>query len=280
MLRWNLDDARDVLERASARETVARVVAGAVARSLLAAIGVHVAGATRAIGDVRAADAAFDRPLDALVAARDASPVLCPDEVASARMVEAIDAARADGDTLGGIVEVRVTNPLAGLGSVATASERLEARLGAALLAVPAVKGVEIGPAFDVATRRGSAAHDAILSGPEGLHRPTNHAGGIEGGMSNGEPIVVRAAMKPISTLMRPLPSVDVRDGSPSRALVERSDVCAVPPLGVIAEAVTALVIADAVLERVGGTTLDEVADSVARIRRRHDDFRRRGTRI
>jgi chorismate synthase len=229
--KFGLEDVRDALERASARHTAAAVAAGSVAKALLDEVGVHVRGQS---SDVAGADK------------------------------DAVDAARRDRDTLGGVVEVRATGVPPGLGSYATKEERLDARLAAALMGIQAVKGVEIGDGFALAGRRGSEAHDEIVRDEHGLHRTTNHAGGIEGGVSNGEEIVVRAAMKPLPTLMRPLASVDLQTGEPGDALVERSDVSAVEALAVVAEAAVAFELARAAREKFGG---DALGDFVAAYR-------------
>jgi chorismate synthase len=223
--KFGFDDVRDALERASARQTAVAVAAGAVAKALLAEIGVRVRGQTP---DVAGADK------------------------------EAVDAARRDRDTLGGIVEIRVAGVPPGLGSYATKEERLDARLAAALMGIQAVKGVEIGQGFALAELRGSEAHDEIVSDERGLHRTTNRAGGIEGGVSNGEELVVRAAMKPLPTLMRPLASVDLQTGEPGDALVERSDVSAVEALAVVAEAAVAFELARAARDKFGGDALGD----------------------
>jgi chorismate synthase len=223
--KFGLEDVRDALERASARQTAVSVAAGAVAKALLAEIGIDVRGQTP---DVAGADK------------------------------EAVDAARRDRDTLGGIVEVRVRGVPPGLGSYATKEERLDARLAAALMGIQAVKGVEIGEGFALAELRGSEAHDEIVRDERGLHRTTNRAGGIEGGVSNGEELVVRAAMKPLPTLMRPLASVDLQTGEPGDALVERSDVSAVEALAVVAEAAVAFELARAAREKFGGDALGD----------------------
>jgi chorismate synthase len=259
-LKYGHRDLRDVVERASARETAARVAAGAVARLLLDAFGVTVASHVVGIGSVEAPPA----PGTASALARRAgrSAVRCADERASRRMIAAIDAAREAGDTLGGVVEIRVDGVCPGLGSYAHWDRKLDARLAAAALSVPAIKAVEFGLGFEAASLRGSEVHDAILARkpararPWRYARPTNRAGGIEGGVTNGEPLVFRAAMKPIATLMRPLPSVDMETRRAARAAVERADVCAVPAAGVVLEAVTALVLADAYMEAFGGDTL------------------------
>jgi chorismate synthase len=222
-LKFGLADARDALERASARQTAASVAAGAVAKQLLGTIGIDVRGS-----------------------------------VAGHDLAERIDEARAERDTVGGVVEVRAGGVPPGLGSYASKDDRLDARLAAALMGIQAVKGVEIGDGFDLAGLRGSQAHDEIVRDERGLHRETNRAGGIEGGVSNGEEIVVRAAMKPLPTLMRPLRSVDLETGEPAEALVERSDVAAVEALAVVAEAAVAFELARAAREKFGGDALGD----------------------
>lgn len=265
MQKYHLDDARPVLERASARETAARVALGAVAAALLEQVaGVRIVSHVVAIGPVSVPDdAALPTPDD--VAALDADPVRCFDAATSAAMVAEIDACQKDGDTLGGVVEVLAYGLPPGLGSHVSGDRRLDARLAGAVMGVQAVKGVEIGDGFRTAARRGSAAHDEIATGPDGrLGRLTNRAGGTEGGMSNGEVLRVRAAMKPISTVPRALATVDVATGEPGRAIHQRSDVCAVPPAAVVAEAMVALVLAQALLEKVGG---DSVAEATRNLR-------------
>ena len=229
-LKYGLADVRDALERASARHTAATVAAGAAAKALLAEIGIAVAGEVIELGGARSHD----------------------------EIRTAVDAARADRDTLGGIVEVRAVGVPPGLGSYATKDARLDARLAASLMGIQAVKAVEIGDGFGLARRRGSDAHDEIFRDERGLHRETNRAGGIEAGVSNGEEIVVRAAMKPLPTLMRPLRSVDIDTGEPAEALVERSDVAAAEALAVVAEAAVAFELARAALEKFGGDALGD----------------------
>jgi len=265
MQKYAHDDARPILERASARETAARVALGELARRFLAqALGVRIVSHVVAIGAVLAADVTMPGPDD--TGRIDADPVRCLDPAASAAMVAQIDQARKDGDTLGGVVEVVVHGTPVGLGSYAQWDRRLDGRLAGALMSIHAIKAVEIGDGFATAARRGSAAHDEIEAGPDGLRRTSNRAGGIEGGMSTGEPIRMRAAMKPISTVPRALATVDVRTGEPARAINQRSDVTAVPAAGVVAEAMAALVLADAALEKFGG-------DSVAETRRNLDGY-------
>lgn len=257
-LKYNRDDARDILERASARETTMRVAAGAVARQLLAQFGVQVTGHVVRIGDVAAS------PVTASVAdvaeAAEASPVRCADPEASAAMVAAIDAAKAARDSLGGIVEVIATGLPPGLGSHVQFDRKLDGRLAQALMSMQAVKGVEIGNGFASASQPGSAVHDEIFWAAEtGFRRETNWAGGLEGGMTNGEPLVIRAALKPIATLYKPLRTVDMKTKEPVQASVERSDTCAVPAGAVIAENIVAFVLAQAWLEKFGGDSLGEV---------------------
>ncbi len=263
-LKWDTDDCRPVLERASARETAARTAAGAFAKGLLAEFGIDAAGFVVHLGGVDA-DVPEDLPLAELVARRDASDVACPDARAEAAMKAAIDAAKRDGDTVGGIFEVRVTGLPAGLGSCFRREDRLDARLAAAVMGIQAVKGVEIGRAFHVATQRGSAVHDEIFWDPalaatprRGFRRGSNRAGGLEGGMTNGETLIVRGAKKPISTLGKRLRSVDLRTKEAGEAAYERSDICALPAASVIAEAVVCFEIAAAFLERFGADTMDE----------------------
>ena len=262
MTKYGFDDARPVLERASARETATRVAVGAVAEAFLEqAAAIRLVAHVVEIGGVGVPDdAPLPTPGDA--AALDASPVRCLDEEAAARMVAAIDACQADGDTLGGVVEVIAYGAPVGLGSHVHWDRRLDARLAAALMGIQAIKGVEVGDGFRTAARRGSVAHDEIeYDGAGSVTRRSNRAGGIEGGMSNGSPLRVRAAMKPISTVPRALDTIDTATGEGAKANHQRSDVCAVAPAAVVAQAMVALVLADAVLEKFGG-------DSVAETRR------------
>ncbi|HUA28301.1 MAG TPA: chorismate synthase [Streptosporangiaceae bacterium] len=260
MQKYGHDDARPVLERASARETAARVALGEVARRYLAqAFDVQILSHVVAIGSVCAPEGLVPGPHDQ--AGIDQDPVRCLDPAASAAMQEEIDRARGDGDTLGGVVEVAVHGVPPGLGSHVHWDRRLDGRLAAAMMSIHAIKGVEIGDGFTTARRRGSAAHDEIELASGGIRRRTNRAGGIEGGMSTGEVIRVRAAMKPISTVPRALDTIDVRSGEPAKAINQRSDVTAVPAAGVVAEAMAALVLAGAAIEKFGG-------DSVAEARR------------
>jgi chorismate synthase len=259
MQKYGHDDARPVLERASARETASRVALGEIARRLLRqALGVEIVSHVVAIGPVSVPGGVLPSPGDA--ARVDADPVRCADPATSAAMVAEIDAARKDGDTLGGVVEVAVYGVPPGLGSHVHWDRRLDAKLAAALMSIQAIKGVEIGDGFTTARRRGSQAHDEIEAGPGGPRRRTNRAGGIEGGMSNGEVLRLRAAMKPISTVPHALDTVDVRTGEPAKAINQRSDVTAVPAAGVVAEAMVALVLADAAAEKFGGDSVTELA--------------------
>ena len=258
MQKYGHTDARPVLERASARETASRVALGEVARRFLRqALGVEIISHVVALGAVAAPDGLLPGPEDA--ARIDADPVRCADPKTSAVMVEEIDAARKEGDTLGGVIEVLAFGLPPGLGSFTHWDRRLDARLAAAVMSIQAMKGVEIGDGFTTARRRGSQAHDEIETGPDGVRRRTNRAGGVEGGMSNGEVLRVRAAMKPISTVPRALDTIDVQTGEPAKAINQRSDATAVPASGVVAEAMVALVLADAVTEKFGGDSVDEV---------------------
>src|SRR5438128_607576 len=267
-LKYDREDARDILERASARETVARVACGAVCKVLLEQFGVEIGSHVAELGGVTAR---YRSPLPApLNQASDASPVRCLDPEAEKEMIARIDAAKAAGDTLGGVVEVVALGVPVGLGSHVSWDTKLDGRLAQALMSIPAVKGVELGLGFEAARRKGSEVHDEILPG---LARATNRAGGTEGGMTTGEPLVVRVAMKPISTLMAPLRTVDLASGGPAQAQSERSDGTAVPAMGVIAEAMLALVLAQAMLEKFGGDSLAELqrnfAGYVAQVRAR-----------
>jgi chorismate synthase len=267
-LKYDRRDVRDVLERASARETAARVACGAVAKRLLAEFGIRVGSHVVSIGAV---GAELPDPLpEDLNGAVAHDPVRCLDPQASRRMTEEIDAAKERGDTLGGVFEVVAVGVPAGLGSYVSWDAKLDGRLAGAMMSVQAIKGVEIGLGFEGAKRPGSEAQDPIVRAERpragGLGRASNRAGGLEGGVTTGEPVVVRAAMKPISTLRKPLPSVDLRDGSPGDAAVERSDVCAVPAAAVVGETMMALVLADAFLEKFGG-------DSIGELRRNFDGY-------
>ena len=261
-LKYGHEDVRDVIERASARETAARVAAGGVAKALLRAVGVDVLSETIRIGDVTAV-AGFDR--DAI----EASEVRCGDPDASARMVAAIAAARDAGDTLGGVTAVRASGVIAGLGSYVQWDRRLDGRIAQGLASIPSAKGVEFADAFDASGERGSRVHDPIERRGAGFGRPRNRAGGLEGGVTNGEDVVARVAFKPISTLMKPLPSVDLRTGEAAPAHVERSDVCIIPAAGVVAEAMLALVLADALCAKFGEDNVADLEAAIARYRER-----------
>ena len=269
LLKYARDDARDILERASARETTARVAAAAVCKRLLDEFGIRVGSHVIHLGgvDARRPD---DFPSD-LSAAADASPVRTLDADAEREMVARIDAAKREGNTLGGVCEVVATGLPVGLGSHVSWDRKLDGRLAAAIMSIPAVKGVEIGLGFEAAKRSGADVHDEIVPATDSartgyVRRSTNRAGGLEGGMTTGEPLVVKVAMKPISTLMRPLSTVDLDSGGRAEAVAERSDVTAVPAMGVIAEAMVAFVVAQAFLEKFGG-------DSLAELRRNHDSY-------
>ncbi len=266
MQKYGFTDARPVLERSSARETAARVALGEVAsRFLEQAVGVRLVSHTVGIGPVMVPEGTgLPHPDD--VDALDADPMRCHDAATSAAMVAEVDAARKEGDTLGGVVEVVAYGLPPGLGSHVHWDRRLDSRLAGALMGIQAIKGVEVGDGFLTAARRGSQAHDEIESGPDGLRRRTGRAGGVEGGMTTGGVLRVRAAMKPISTVPRALDTVDVATGEKAVAINQRSDVCAVPAAGVVAEAMVALVLADAVVEKLGG-------DSVAEVRRNLDGY-------
>ncbi len=274
VLKFDREDARDILERASARETTARVAAGAVARRLLEELGVRVGSHLVHLGGIDAAPRSI-WPED-LNAAADRSVLRCLDPAAETAMIARIDAAKAEGDTLGGISEVVVRGLPVGLGAHVAWDRKLDGRLAQAICSIPAVKGVEMGIGFAAARLPGSQVHDPIEPLPAGapLHegavrrglvqRLSNRAGGLEGGMTTGEPLLLRVVMKPIATLMKPLGTVDVRTGAKASAAAERSDVTAVPAMGVIAEAMTALVLADAMLEKFGGDSLGETRRNLA----------------
>ena len=259
MQKYDFDDARAILERASARETAARVALGAVARAFLQqTCGITVLSHVLSIGSVRVPENT-QLPSAGDMKRIDEDPVRCADSQTSAAMITEIEAAHSDGDTLGGVVEVLAYNLPPGLGSHVHWDRRLDARLAAAMMGIQAIKGVEVGDGFTTATRRGSVAHDEIERGPDGaIRRRTDRAGGTEGGMSNGEILRVRAAMKPISTVPKALDTIDVKTGEAAKAINQRSDVCAVPAAGVVAEAMVALVLAEAVLEKFGGDSVGE----------------------
>ena len=279
VLKYDRIDGRDILERASARETTARVAAGALAKRLLAEFGVEIGSHIISLGGIRAVperrdSAALPVPLNE---SSDRSEVRVLDPSVEAEIIRRIDAAKKAGDTLGGEAEVIARGVVVGLGSHVSWDRKLDGRLAGMLMSIPAVKGVEIGMGFEASRRPGSEVHDPIEGGAAGqrgggtdprggFRRPTNNAGGMEGGITTGEPVVVKVAMKPIATLMSPLPTVDLTSGQAAKAVSERSDVTAVPAMGVIAEAVVALVLADAMLEKLGG-------DSLSEMRRNYDGY-------
>jgi chorismate synthase len=279
MLKYDRLDGRDILERASARETTARVAAGALAKRLLDEFGVEIGSHVISLGGIRAGTGS-EGPLPVpLNEASDRSEVRVLDPAVEAEIIRRIDAAKKAGDTLGGEVEVVARGVVVGLGSHVSWDRKLDGRLAGMLMSIPAVKGVEIGMGFEAARRPGSEVHDPIEGGAGrgalrapfadsrgGFRRPTNNAGGLEGGITTGEPVVVKVAMKPIATLMSPLATVDLTSGQPAKAVSERSDITAVPAMGVIAEALVALVLADAMLEKFGG-------DSLAEVRRNYDGY-------
>jgi chorismate synthase len=263
MQKYGHTDARPILERASARETAARVAIGVVAKGLLRqGLGVEIVSHVVELGSVAIKPGLQARPEDA--ERIDADPLRCLDPEASARMVAEVDAAKRDADTLGGIVEVLAYGVPPGLGSHVHWDRRLDARIAAALCSIQAIKGVEIGDAFTQARSRGSQAHDEIVPTATGVRRVTDRAGGLEGGITTGEPLRIRAAMKPISSLNRALATVDVSTGEPATAINQRSDVCAVPAAAVVAEAMLALVLAEAAMEKFGGDSVGEIRRNVA----------------
>ncbi len=259
MQKYGLDDARPILERASARETASRVALGAVARAFLEqSVGITILSHVLSIGSVRVPTGS-ELPEAGDMERIDKDPVRCADAPTSALMIAEIEKAHSEADTLGGVIEVLAFNTPPGLGSHAHWDRRLDARLAGALMGIQAIKGVELGDGFETATRRGSVAHDEIERSTDGkIIRRTDRAGGTEGGMSNGEILRVRAAMKPISTVPRALDTIDVATGLAAKAINQRSDVCAVPAAGVVAEAMVALVLAEAVLEKFGGDNVSE----------------------
>jgi chorismate synthase len=267
MQKYDFDDARPILERASARETAARVALGAIARNFLEqTVGVTILSHVVSIGSARIPDD-YELPDKSSMKRIDEDPVRCADPVTSLAMIKEIESAHADGDTLGGVCEVLAYNLPPGLGSHVHWDRRLDSRLAGAMMGIQAIKGVEIGDGFRTATRRGSVAHDEIERGGSGaIQRRTDRAGGTEGGMSNGEILRVSVAMKPISTVPKALDTIDVKTGEAAKAINQRSDVCAVPAAGVVAEAMCALVLAEAVLEKFGG-------DSVQEVRRNYESY-------
>lgn len=270
MLKYDTKDARNILERASARETAARTVVGYLAKQLLEVVGVSVISHVVAIGDICAENASLPLPGD--LEAIDSSPVRCFDPIAAISMAAAIEAAKGARDTIGGVVEVLVYGLPAGIGSHVHWDRRLDARLAAALMSIHAIKGVEMGDGFSSAARPGSAAHDEIFY-DEDFYRDTNRAGGTEGGMTVGGLLRMRAAMKPISTVLKGLKTVDVETKEPASAFFERSDTCAVPAAGVVAEQMVAVVLAQEVQRQFGGDTVDDLTASMDRYRNRLDRF-------
>jgi chorismate synthase len=267
--KYGFSDVRDVLERASARETAARVAGGAVCKAFLRALGVEVVSHVSRIGTVAAPDYPEPLALEAF-AEVDASPVRCLDAEASRAMVEHIDIQRKANESLGGVFEVRAYGLVSGLGSHVSWEERLDGRLAGAICSIQAVKGVNLGEGFALAERPGSLAHDEIFHSPElGFYRETNHAGGLEGGMTNGEPLIVAGAMKPLPTLTKPLRSVDIATLEPGQALRERTDSCTVPAAGVVGEAMVAFVLADAYRRKFGGDHIEDVRGALAAYRAR-----------
>ena len=259
MQKFNFSDARPVLERASARETASRVALGAVARAFLKqSVGIEILSHVISIGEVSVSED-YSLPTIADRNRIDENPVRCADQKVSEAIVKEIEAAHRDGDTLGGVVEVLAYNLPPGLGSYTHWDKRLDAKLAGAMMGIQAIKGVEIGDGFTTARRRGTVAHDEIEKNSKGaIARRTDRAGGTEGGVSNGEILRVKVAMKPISTVPKALDTIDVATGEPAKAINQRSDVCAVPAAGIVAEAMAALVLADAVLEKFGGDSLQE----------------------
>jgi len=267
--KYRFTDVRNVLERASARETAARVAGGGLLRAFLGALGVHVVSHVTQIGAVSAASRPEPLSLEDF-AAVDGSPVRCLDPEATREMVEHINVQRRANESLGGVFEVRAFGLVPGLGSHVSWEERLDGRLAGALCSIQAIKGVGLGEGFALAGKPGSEAHDEIFHTPEqGFHRHTNHAGGLEGGMTTGDPLVVSAAMKPLPTLTKPLRSVDIATLAPAEALRERTDSCTVPAAGVVGEAMVALVLADAYRVKFGGDHIEDVRQAVDAYRRR-----------
>ncbi len=273
-LKYDTDDVRDVLERASARSTTTRVVAGSLARQLLAICGVRIWSFVDQLGPIRAfadADDLVGAIPDAWLARdlADPSPLRCPDPIAERAMLAEVDTAKAAGDSIGGSFVVVVSGAPIGLGSSSEWDTRLDGLLAGATMAIPGVKAVEIGLGFGTVARRGSTVHDVVEEGSDSWRRTTNNAGGIEGGITNGEPIIIRAAQKPVSTLRSPLPSVDMVSGVTGRAHIERSDVTVLPRAAIVGEAMVALVLADELMVSFGGDTIGDLRAAVARRRRR-----------
>jgi chorismate synthase len=272
-IKYGHRDMRNVLERSSARETTVRVAAGAVAKQILAHLGIKVAGHVLEIGGVKAKNLSFSS-LEELQQVTEQSPVRCFDKEAEAKMIEAIDEAKKNGDSLGGIVEVIVEGVPVGVGSYVHYDRKLDAKIAAAIVSINAFKGVEFGVGFEAARLPGSEVHDEIIwSKEEGFKRRTNRSGGFEGGMTTGMPIVVRGVMKPIPTLYKPLQSVDIETKEPFAASIERSDSCAVPAASVVAEAVVAWEIAAAIVEQFGQDRIDLIVENVEKMRRYAREF-------
>lgn len=271
MIKYDTRDARDILERASARETAARTVVGYLAKQMLAAIDVHIVSHVVAIGSVTVASAELPKPEDQ--PAIDESPVRTLDAKGAAAMVEEIEGAKADRNTLGGVFEVLVYGLPVGVGSHVHWDRRLDAALAESLMSIQAIKGVEVGDGYEMAATPGSAAHDEIYHDGAGFTRKTNRAGGVEGGMSIGDVVRTRAAMKPISTVMRPLDTVNVVTKDAEKAFRERSDVCAVPAAAIVGEQMAAFVVAREVQRKFGGDTIADLQSAVAAYRRRVADF-------
>lgn len=269
-IKYGFEDMRNALERASARETTMRVACGAVARRLLEEAGVSIFSHVVSIGSVQAQELPED--WEQVASQAEQSPVRCADPGAATGMMELIDQAKTDRDTLGGIFEVVATGLPVGLGSYVQWDRKLDGRIAQAMMSIQAVKGVEIGDGFQAARSLGSEVMDEIGWDESGYRRTSNHMGGLEGGVTNGQPLVVRVAKKPISTLMRPLKSVNIHSKEPSPAHVERSDVCAVPAAGVIGEAMLALVLADALLERFGADNMEDILANLNSVARRHQE--------
>lgn len=266
-MKYGHRDMRNVLERSSARETTVRVAVGAVAKRILAELGINVVGHVLEIGGVRAENTAY-KNIDDLLEVTEESPVRCYDKEASLKMMEAIDTAKENGDSIGGIVEVVVEGLPAGIGSYVHYDRKLDSKLAGAMVSINAFKGVEFGIGFEAARKPGSEVHDEILwSKEEGYYRRTNRLGGLEGGMSTGMPIVVRGVMKPIPTLYKPLQSVDIETKEPFAATIERSDSCAVPAASVVAESVIAWEIANAIVEQFGVDRIDLIKENVDKMR-------------
>lgn len=262
-IKYQTGDLRDILERASARETAARVAAGAVARQLLEAFGVEIRSGVVSLGD--AGDPDREVVWSDLMAVQEDSPLRAIDSSLEQLMIERVEAAREAGETLGGVISVGARGVVTGLGSHVHWDEKLDGRIAQAIMSVHAVKAVSIGDAVRAATQQGGDVHDPIVRGQGGYHRTSNHAGGLEGGITNGEDVLIRAFMKPIATIRRGLPSVDIDTGKPHRSQWERSDVTAVPACGVVCEAMLAIVLAAAMREKFGGDSLDEMKDNYGR---------------